>query len=116
MNKVELIKQEKDGLDVYEDLLRYAREGFEAIHEDDFVRMRWYGIYQQIPKDGHFMMRIKVAGGIVTNPQLRVIATIGGQVRGPFRGRQFCGSENLSHVPCTCCHATAFPGPWFGCR
>ena len=76
MNKVEVIKQEKDGLDVWNDVLRYAREGFAAIAEDDFVRMRWYGIYQQIPKDGHFMMRIKVPGGIVSAKQLCVIADL----------------------------------------
>jgi sulfite reductase beta subunit-like hemoprotein len=76
MNKVEEIKKEKDGLDVWEDMLRYAKEGFSSIHEDDFVRMRWYGIYQQIPKDGYFMMRIKLPGGIVNTAQLREIAAI----------------------------------------
>jgi sulfite reductase beta subunit-like hemoprotein len=75
-NKVEQIKQELDGLDVYENILRYAKEGYPSIHEDDFIRMRWYGIYQQIPKAGHFMMRIKVPGGIVTNDQLRTIADL----------------------------------------
>ena len=76
MNKVEEIKKEKDGIDVWEDILRYAKEGFSSIHEDDFVRMRWYGIYQQVPKDGYFMMRIKVPGGIVSTAQLREIAAI----------------------------------------
>lgn len=76
MNKVERIKQEKDGLDVWHDILRYTEDGFSAIHEDDFVRMRWYGIYQQRPNEGHFMMRIKLAGGIVTGEQLRTIAAI----------------------------------------
>jgi len=76
MNKVERIKQEKDGLDVWADVLRYAKEGFAAIQEDDFVRMRWYGIYQQRPNEGHFMMRIKLPGGIVTTEQLRVIADL----------------------------------------
>ena len=79
MNKVELIKQEKDGLDVWEDVLRYAETGFDTISEDDFVRMRWYGIYQQIPKAGHFMMRIKIPGGIVSTEQLRTIAAITNQ-------------------------------------
>jgi sulfite reductase beta subunit-like hemoprotein len=77
MNKVELIKQEKDGLDVYEDILRYAREGYSSIQEDDFTRFKWYGVYEQRPKgDGYFMMRIKLPGGIVTSPQLKVIADI----------------------------------------
>ncbi|MDX1932473.1 MAG: hypothetical protein SFU56_07695 [Capsulimonadales bacterium] len=76
MNKVEKIKQEKDGLDVWADVLRYAADGYAAIAEDDFVRMRWYGIYQQRPNEGHFMMRIKLPGGIVTAEQLRVIADL----------------------------------------
>ncbi|MBC8104433.1 MAG: nitrite/sulfite reductase [Cytophagales bacterium] len=76
MNKVEVIKQEKDGLDVWEDVLQYAKSGFDTIAQDDFVRMRWYGIYQQRPNEGHFMMRIKLAGGIASNDQLRVLAQI----------------------------------------
>ena len=76
MNKVEKIKAEKDGLDVWQDVLRYAETGFASIAEEDFVRMRWYGIYQQRPNEGHFMMRIKLPGGMATNEQLRVIADL----------------------------------------
>ncbi len=76
MNKVEKIKQDKDGLDVWEDVLRYAQTGFASIAEEDFVRMRWYGIYQQRPNEGHFMMRIKLPGGLVSVPQMREIAAI----------------------------------------
>ncbi|HVK03228.1 MAG TPA: hypothetical protein VM490_07115 [Armatimonadaceae bacterium] len=76
MNKVERIKQEKDGLDVWADVLRYAEDGYDSIQEEDFVRMRWYGIYQQRPNEGHFMMRLKLPGGIASNEQLRVIADI----------------------------------------
>lgn len=76
MNKVEKLKQEKDGLDVWADVLRYAKEGFASIADEDFVRMRWYGIYQQRPNEGHFMMRIKLPGGIVSNEQMNVIADI----------------------------------------
>lgn len=76
MNKVEKIKQEKDGLDVWADVLRYAKEGFDTIAEDDFVRMRWFGIYQQRPNVGHFMMRIKLPGGVATNRQLRLLADL----------------------------------------
>ena len=61
--KEERIKKEKDGLDVYEDILRYARTGFHTIDPEDMVRFKWYGVYQQKPKEGHFMMRIKIPGG-----------------------------------------------------
>ena len=76
LSKQEGIKQRKDGLEVWDDILRYAEAGFDAISPDDFYLMRWYGIYQQIPKAGHFMMRIKIPGGIYTSQQLRAIARI----------------------------------------
>ena len=76
VSKQEEIKSRKDGLDVWDDILRYAEAGFDAISPDDFYLMRWYGIYQQIPKAGHFMMRLKIPGGIYTSEQLRTIADI----------------------------------------
>lgn len=72
----ERIKKEKDGLDVYQDILRYAKTGFDSIDPDDKVRFKWYGVYQQRPKDGYFMMRIKVPGGRLTTAQLRTIADL----------------------------------------
>ncbi|MGF1655726.1 MAG: nitrite/sulfite reductase [Verrucomicrobiales bacterium] len=66
----ERMKLEKDGLDVIHDIYRYAKQGFEAISDDDFDRMKWYGVYRQKPKDsGYFMLRTKVPGGQVTGPQ-----------------------------------------------
>jgi len=76
MNENERIKKEKDGLDVFEDILGYAKSGFESIHPDDFTRMRWYGLYQQRPNEGHFMMRIKVPSGHLSSDQLRAVADI----------------------------------------
>ena len=73
---VEAIKKEKDGLDVWDDVLRYAKEGFASIEPDDFVRMRWYGIYQQQPNVGHFMMRVRIPSGDMTAQQLRVVGEI----------------------------------------
>lgn len=76
LSKQEEIKKRKDGLEVWDDILRYAEKGFDAITPDDFYLMRWYGVYQQIPKAGHFMMRIKIPGGIYNSQQLRAIAKI----------------------------------------
>lgn len=74
----ERIKLEKDGMDVLDDLLgKFAREGFAAIPEDDFERMKWYGFYRQRPKDsGYFMQRLKMPGGRFTAEQGRVIAEL----------------------------------------
>lgn len=76
MNANERIKKEKDGLDVLPDLLAYANTGFESITEDDFTRFRWYGLYQQKPNVGHFMLRIKVPSGDLSTAQLRAVADV----------------------------------------
>ncbi|MCS6777364.1 MAG: nitrite/sulfite reductase [Chloroherpetonaceae bacterium] len=73
---VEAIKKAKDGLDVWPDILRYAREGYQSIDPDDFLRMRWYGIYQQKPNEGHFMLRVRIPGGVMNSVQLRTVAEI----------------------------------------
>ena len=77
MSKNEHVKRAKDGLDVWNDIYRYAKDGFASIDPDDFARMRWYGIYQQKPNEGHFMWRIKIPGGRLSPVQLRTIAQMG---------------------------------------
>lgn len=74
--KEERLKQEKAGLDVYDDIIRYAKDGFDTIDAGDFMRFKWWGVYQQRPNVGHFMMRIKVNGGIISSDQLRAICGI----------------------------------------
>ncbi|MEW6378652.1 MAG: nitrite/sulfite reductase [bacterium] len=76
VNRMEIIKREKDGLKAIDDLYRCAKEGFESITADDFARFRWYGVYQQRPKTGHFMLRVNVPGGHYSSQQMRVLATI----------------------------------------
>jgi sulfite reductase beta subunit-like hemoprotein len=106
LNKVEAIKAAKDGLDVWDDLLHYAHTApppldaertaaflasggttddlpaaarHAAIPEDQFVRLRWFGLYEQLPRNGYFMLRIRIPNGILTPPQLREIAAISRQ-------------------------------------
>ncbi|GED25005.1 ferredoxin--nitrite reductase [Brevibacillus agri] len=77
LNKMELTKLEKDGLDVIETIINtYSKEGFESIESSDMDRFKWAGVYQQRPKDGHFMMRVRIPGGIMTSEQARVLAKI----------------------------------------
>jgi sulfite reductase beta subunit-like hemoprotein len=66
----ERVKHEKDALESWEDIHRFAKAGFAGIGPDDFARMRWFGIYQQKPNEGHFMWRIKLPGGRLTPGQL----------------------------------------------
>ena len=73
----ERIKLEKAAPLVWKDIVdNYAKNGFDAITEDDMERFKWVGVYQQKPKDGHFMMRLKIVGGIVPTTQLRGISHI----------------------------------------
>jgi ferredoxin-nitrite reductase len=66
MNKIEALKAEKDGLEVTEDLVRFAREGWKTIAPDDTERLKWVGVFHRKPTPGHFMMRIRMPNGIVT--------------------------------------------------
>src|SRR3954453_22810452 len=75
-NSVERIKQEKPGLDVIHDLPRFIDMPYEAIPEDDILRLQWYGLYHDKPKVGNFMMRVKIPNGILTLPQIRTIGEI----------------------------------------
>ena len=76
ITKEERLKKEKAGLDVLADIYRYAETGFGSIEAGDFMRFKWYGVYQQRPNEGHFMMRIKVPGGRMTSEQLRTVADL----------------------------------------
>lgn len=75
----ERVKNEKDGLDCWDDIPRFAREGFASMKPDDFIRLRWYGVYQQKPNIGHLMWRIKLPAGRLTPAQLREIGLMTNQ-------------------------------------
>src|SRR4029453_4020531 len=66
----------RGGLDVIHDLPAMIEEGYEAVPEEDFVRMQWYGLYHDKPKLGYFMMRVKLPGGVLTPAKLRIIGSI----------------------------------------
>lgn len=75
-NFVERLKHQKGGLEVLHDLPAMIAAGYEAVPEEDFVRLQWYGLYHDKPKLGHFMLRVKIPGGILTPAQLRVIGAL----------------------------------------
>jgi ferredoxin-nitrite reductase len=78
LNRVEAIKAEKDGLDVWPDLLRYASERvpIEQIPDDDLDRMKWYGVFHRRQTPGLFMMRLRTPGGRLSERQLHTLAAI----------------------------------------
>lgn len=77
LNKMEIAKLEKDGLDVIDTIItKYANEGYDSIEGTDMDRFKWAGVYQQRPKDGHFMMRVRIPGGLLNSEQARALAAI----------------------------------------
>jgi ferredoxin-nitrite reductase len=76
MNKVELLKSKKDGLDIWEDIERFAKVGWEAIEEDDIQRLKWYGLFLRNPTPGYFMVRVRIPGGRATSAQIETLAVL----------------------------------------
>ncbi|MFN3286010.1 MAG: nitrite/sulfite reductase, partial [bacterium] len=69
-NSIERLKQEKFPLDIVHELPSLIARGYEAIPEEDIVRLNWWGLTHDKPKVGTFMVRIKVPGGRITPAQL----------------------------------------------
>ncbi len=80
--RVERIKKRKDGLDVLEEIYRYA--GKKApIDPEDIDRLKWYGLYTQNrslqPEEDdtlYFMLRVKIENGTIRLAQLERLAEI----------------------------------------
>lgn len=77
LNKEEIHKLKKDGLDILNDIDRYAKEGFSAIPVEEWGHFKWAGLYLQKPKEaGYFMMRVNIPTGIIDNQQAVTLANI----------------------------------------
>jgi len=76
MNKIEEYKKEKAGLDILDDIPRYAAAGWESITDGDKERLKWAGIFFRRQTPGRFMMRLRFANGFMSAPQLRTIGAI----------------------------------------
>ncbi|MBV9581153.1 MAG: nitrite/sulfite reductase [Chloroflexi bacterium] len=75
-NNVERLKREKFPLEIVNDIDDLAEKNYLDISEEDMVRFQWYGLYQDKPKVGYFMLRIKAPSGIMTAPQYRAIGEL----------------------------------------
>src|SRR3954447_6803112 len=75
-NPVERIKRDKAPLGILGELPALVAAGYENVAEEDVVRLKWWGLYHDKPKIGTFMLRIKLAGGIATGPQLRALGEL----------------------------------------
>ncbi|GAC1322816.1 MAG: ferredoxin--nitrite reductase [Chloroflexota bacterium] len=75
-NNVERLKREKFPLEIVNELEDLGQKNYLDIAEEDMVRFQWYGLYQDKPKIGYFMLRIKSPSGILTAPQYRAIGEL----------------------------------------
>ncbi len=75
-NSVERLKRAKSPLGLLDELPALIASGYEQVDEEDIVRLKWWGLYHDKPKIGTFMLRVKIAGGIVSPTQLRAIGDI----------------------------------------
>ena len=88
--RVERLKRELNPWAAYSEIVRFAREGFEAIPPEWLgTYFRWWGIYTQGDGVGavggkggegkavpYFMLRIRIPNGILSAAQLRVLADL----------------------------------------
>ena len=103
-NFVERLKRDKFPLEIRDELPRLIEEGYERISEEDVVRLQWWGLYHDKPKVGTFMMRIKIAGGVLAPVQVRAIGEIAdryGKGYGELSTRQNIQLHHLElkHLP-----------------
>src|SRR5580765_6419964 len=75
-NPVERLKREKAPLGIRDELPALIAAGYEAVPEEDIVRLQWWGLYHDKPKVGTFMLRIKLPSGHVTPARLRAIGEV----------------------------------------
>ena len=78
-NPVERIKRDKNPLGIRDELPALIAAGYEAVAEEDIVRLQWWGLYHDKPKIGRFMLRIKLPSGQVSPAQLRAIGEVSQQ-------------------------------------
>ncbi|MDU1007291.1 MAG: nitrite/sulfite reductase [Clostridium butyricum] len=77
LNDVEHIKLQKDGLDVIQTIIDdYSKEGYSSITSEDMNRFKWAGVYEQKPREGYFMIRVRINSGIMSSEQAKVLAGI----------------------------------------
>src|SRR5260221_667599 len=88
-NTVERIKLDKPPLGIRDELPSLIAGGYEALPEEDIVRLQWWGLYHDKPKIGTFMLRVKIPNGVLSAERLRTI----GEVSNKY------GRGGLSSVP-----------------
>jgi len=85
-NKIEVMKEQKDGLDALPDILHLAEHNnWQEMTEDDKQRAKWHGLFFRKPTPGNFMLRLRLEAGQTNARQFRVIADLSDEF-----GKGFC--------------------------
>ncbi len=87
--RVERLKRELNPWEHFQEILRFAREGYEAIPPEWNTYFRWWGVYSQGDGVGavggkggegkavpYFMVRIRIPNGFLLSHQVRTIADL----------------------------------------
>lgn len=75
-NRNEQWKHDQDGLEIIKEIPALADKAFKDIDPGDVERLKWAGIYAQRPRDGHFLVRVKLPSGQLTAEQAEVLANL----------------------------------------
>lgn len=77
INKNEKAKLKKDGLDVFDDLPELVKHPFADVDKSYYMYFKYAGLTPQKPqKDGKFMVRIKIPGGVINLTQAKMLAHV----------------------------------------
>lgn len=99
LNKIELLKLQKDVLSVYQNLDELTAKDPKDLPFDETERLKWAGILHQRPRDGHFLVHIKLPSGALSAIQADTIAELAqtfGDGNVQFTLRQACQIHNLT--------------------
>lgn len=79
-NKVEVLKDEKNGMDALPDLFHLAQGNrWFDMTDADKQRAKWYGLFFRQPTPGHFMLRVRMEAGQTNARQFRLLADLSDQ-------------------------------------
>jgi nitrite reductase (NADH) large subunit len=94
VNKVELMKKQKDGLEALPDIMRLApTNNWQELSEDDKQRAKWHGLFFRKPTPGNFMLRVRLSAGKCNSAQMRVLADLSDEY-----GKGFCDLTTRQQV------------------
>lgn len=78
LSREELWKYEENPLDIWDKLVAHAEEN-RAPSQEDVFRFKFHGLFYVAPAQDSFMLRLRVAGGILASHQMRGLAEIAEQ-------------------------------------